>query len=415
MSDEDRLEDIVLVTVDSLRADHCGFMGYDRDVTPTLDSLAEDGLTFTNAIAPAPETNSSVSAMLTGQYMNPDLESDGGGYTDRIRQHMRARRTLPHRFDELGYETAAFTANPWTSRYFGFDGDFNHFEDFMDESLADGLVAQGGDQRGFVGDAAAQLLNWVQGQDMFMDWESFADDVLAWTESADSPYFLWLFLVDVHMPYLPPGDYRSRSRFLSYPANMSLFAGQYDLPFESVFHDVLVDSYDDTIRYTDEFVRRFLADVDGDPLLAVTGDHGEAFGENGIYGHGPAVSEEMLHVPFVVANGPEGTVDHPFSLRGLPELLPRLATGDDFEDLLEPTAWARNYDPAVAIRGRDWRFEWRPDEERVLVREDGEWEAASVPELESLGRDLLENRVEAERERGRVLDAADALASEAAL
>lgn len=407
--------DVVLITVDSWRADHCGFTGYGEDVTPTLDDLAADGLVFENAIAPAPETNGSVTAMFTGQYTNPAMESDGSDYTERTRHHMRARRTLPQRFRDRGYETAAFTANPWTSRFFNFDRDFDHFEDFMDENLSSGLVEQGAQERGFVGDVTAQLLNWYQGQDMFMSWESFYDDIREWLEDAESPYFLWLFLVDVHMPYFPPKGYRSRSRLLTYPANISLFAGQYDLPFESLFHDVLVDTYDDSIRYTDEFLRRFTEDLADDPLLAITGDHGEAFGENGVYGHGPGVSEEMLHVPFVVANGPTGTVDRPFSLLRLPELLPALAAGEDYEDLLESTVWARNYDPAAVVRGRRWRYEWRPGEETVEIRSDGEWRAVDFPELEVVARQELERRIEAERERGRMTDAASSVASAAAL
>jgi arylsulfatase len=408
-------EDVVLLTVDSWRADSCGFMGGTGDLTPTLDALAEDGLVFENAIAPAPETNSSVATMLTGRYQNPSLESDGTEYTETTRRHMRIRRTLPQRFGEMGYETGAFTANPWTSRYFDFDRDFDHFEDFMDESLSDGLVDGGADRRGLVGDLAAQLANWYQGQDMFMDWETFYNDVRAWVDRAASPYFLWIFLVDAHMPYVPPSGYRSRSRLLTYPANAALFAGQHDLPLESLFRDVLVDAYEDSVRYTDAFVRRFVDDVDGDPLIAITGDHGECFGENGVYGHGPEVSEAALHVPFVVANGPDDTVEEPISLRRLPRLLPRLATGSEFEDLLEATAWARNYDPAVAIRGRNWRFEWRPERQHVAVREDGAWERRRVPELELLGRELLESHVEGERERGRILEAADSLAGAAAL
>ncbi|MFC6810938.1 sulfatase [Natrialbaceae archaeon GCM10025810] len=405
------LEDVVLITVDSWRADHCGFMGYEKDVTPTLDELAEEGLVFENAVAPAPATNTSVSAMLTGQYLNPNLESDGSGYKERIRHHMRARRTLPQRFQEMGYETAAFTANPWTSRFFNYDRDFDRFEDFMDESLSSGFVEGGADERNVVTDVVALATNWYQGQDMFMSWESFYDDVVEWVAGAESPYFLWIFLVDVHMPYFPPGEYRSRSRLLSYPANLSLFAGQFDLPLESVFHDVLVESYDDCIRYTDEFFRRFLADVDGDPLVAITGDHGEAFGENGVYGHGAEVSEEMLHVPFVVANGPSGTVERPISLRTLPELLPKLAAGEPFEDVLEETTWGRNYDPAIAIRGRNWRYEWRPDRETLRLREDGEWRPESVPELELLARQLVEKHVEGERERARVQESVEELSA----
>ncbi|WIV66821.1 sulfatase [Natrialbaceae archaeon AArc-T1-2] len=403
--------DVVLVTVDSWRADHCGFMGYERNVTPTLDAIATEGLVFENAIAPSPETNGSVPAIFTGAYTNPDLESDAANYTERTRRHMKTSRTLPQRFSELGYETAAFTANPWTSRYFGFDRDFDHFEDFMDENLSSGLVEGGSDKRGLASDLLAQLLNWYQGQDMFMAWESFYDDVVDWIDDADSPYFLWLFLVDVHMPYFPPDGYRSRSRLLTYPANVSLFAGRY----ESLFHDVLVDTYDDTIRYTDDFFRRFFADVGDEPLVAITGDHGEAFGENGVYGHGPEISEETLHVPFVVANGPTGTVDRPISLRQLPELLPALATDGSYEPFLEPTVWARNYDPAILVRGTNWRYEWRPEGELLETRSNGEWTPTDDPDLARLGRELVETYVENERERSRLLEATDAVAESAAL
>ena len=409
------LRDVVLVTVDSWRADHCGFMGYDEAVTPTLDEAVGDGLVFENAIAPAPETNSSVLTSVTGFYGNPCLESDVENYTDRTRQQLRSRRTLAERFRELGYTTAGFTANPWTSRYFNFDRGFDYFADFMDENLSSGFVSKGSVDRGLTGTLASLALNWWQGQDMFMNWEAIYDEIDDWLADADSPYFCWIFLVDVHMPYLPPADYRSRSRALTYPANLSLFAGQLGLPFESLFHDVLVDAYDDTIRYTDAFVERLLEDLDGDPLIAIHADHGEAFGERGIYGHGPGVSEAMLHVPFVVLNGPTGRVERPVSMRRLPELLPALAAGEGYEHVLESTTWARNYDPAIAIRGRRWRYEWRPDDERVWVREDGDWVDKELPELAYVGRELVEYHTQTERERGRVMDAAADVAESPAL
>ncbi|WP_254768545.1 sulfatase [Salinilacihabitans rarus] len=408
--------DVVLITVDSLRADRCGFMGGGADVTPTLDALAADGLVFENAVAPAPETNGSVATTFTGQYSNPKLESDLSNYTERTREHMSALRTIPQRFSELGYETAGITANPWTSRYFAFDRDFDRFEDTMDDNLSKGLVAEGND-RGLARDVLAQVLNWWQGQDMFMSWESLYDEIETTLADLESPYFCWIFLVDVHMPYFPGDGYRTRSRLLTYPANASLFVGKYELPLQSLFHDVLVQSYDDAVRYTDAFFERFLDDVEGDPLIAVTSDHGEGFGEDGMYGHGPKVSEEALHVPLVVANGPTGSVERPFSLRRLPSLLTALATGDAYEDLLEPVVVGRNYDPAIAVRGRRWRYVWRPEEQRVELRGDDpfEWEPADVPELAAIGRDVVEAFLESERERKRIIDAASDVAASAAL
>ncbi len=407
-------QDVVLLTVDSWRADHCGFMGYDADVTPTLDELAERSLVFENAIAPAPATNTSVSALMTGQYVNPNLESDPDGSIERTREHMRTRRTLPQTFREMGYETAGFTANPWTSRFFAYDRDFDHFEDFMDDNLSSGFVKKGG-YRNVVTDAFVQALNWWQGQDMFMSWDSLAEEIDTWLEDAESPYFLWIFLVDPHMPYLPPAAYRSRSRLLSYPANLSLFAGQWDLPFESLFQDVLLESYDDSIRYTDSFVDQLLSKVGEETLVAITGDHGECFGENGTYGHGQELSEAGVHVPFLIANGPAGRVQTPFSLRRLPKLLPSMAVGDGYEVALEDIVWARNYDPAVLVRGKEWRYEWRPEGTELAIKTDGEWTQQSNPELEAIGQQLVETFIESERERGRVLEAASDVAAAEAL
>ncbi|SFB92948.1 arylsulfatase [Halobiforma haloterrestris] len=398
-------EDVVLITVDSLRADHCGFMGYEEDVTPTLDHLAEEGLVFENAIAPAPETNSSVTTMFTGHYPNPDREWDADEVMPDIQQHMQTRRTLPERFRELGYETAGFTANPWTSRYFDFDRNFDHFVDTMDENATSDLMddRRGGGVANLV---VAPILNWWQGQDMFMSWERLYEGILEWVGEVESPYFLWIFLVDVHMPYLPPDEYRTHSRLLTYPANGSLFLENLDLPLQSPFHDVLVRTYDDSIRYTDAFLERFVDDIDGDPLIAIVGDHGEEFGENGVYGHGSKVSETALHVPFVVANGPSETVERPVSLRRMPELLTALATDGSYDHVLEPTVRARNYDPAVAVRGTRWRYEWRESKEKVEVRRDGSWEERSIPELERIGRDLVDAHLERERERKRIHEAA---------
>ena len=134
-------QNIVLVTVDSLRADHCSFAGYDRETTPALDEMAADGLVFENAIAPGAITPESLPAIFTGRY--PATPSDDGGRIattrGQIRRHMQVCDTLPERLSRLGYTTGAFTPNPWTSRYFGFDQGFDRFEDFMDADISSSI------------------------------------------------------------------------------------------------------------------------------------------------------------------------------------------------------------------------------------------------------------------------------------
>jgi arylsulfatase len=309
---------------------------------------------------------------MPGIFTGVDLvESDAGDLQDRLQHHMRAHTSLPERFAEAGYETAAFTANPWTSRQFGFDAGFDHFEDFLDgptyaegESgdAADGDRDSGGGDSDDEGESTLSPLGlvrrWAGESSMFQAWGSFADDAIAWANDAEEPYFLWLFLVDVHMPYLPVSGVRSQTRPETYAANLWLYLNGHEAgPLESLARPRLVRAYEDTIRYTDDLYERFVADLPGDPLVAFHADHGEAFGEGGVYGHGPTLSEEQVHVPLFVANGPTGRVQRPFSLRRLPDLLMALATGEgDVDDLTGPYATTRNRDPKFALRGADWKY-----------------------------------------------------------
>lgn len=275
---------VVLVTVDSLRADYCGFMGSDRGLTPNLDRHAEAGLVFTNAVTPGPSTLDALPGIFTGE----DLVASGAdeGVRERLNHHLRARETLPERFVEMGYETAAFTANPWTSRQFGFDRGFDHFEDFLDET-GEGRTDDGEGETvdGLLPLPIRLLRRWGGESSMFQAWGSFYDDVLAWTEQAEGPYFLWLFLVDVHMPYLPVPGARSQPRPLTYGANLWLYlTGHESGLLERAARGPLVRAYEDTIRYTDDLFGSFVADLEADdPAIVFHADHGEAFGEAGFY------------------------------------------------------------------------------------------------------------------------------------
>lgn len=398
--------DVVLLTVDSLRADRCGFMGGGAGLTPTLDRLAADGLVFETAVAPSTTTLGSVPAIHTGEFLaDRDFYSTPPDKQEWVRRHLRARDTLAERLSRRGYETAAFTANPWTSRYYGFETGFDHFEDFMDEDLSGSLVRRGRSRRSTTLETLMRALNWWQGQDMFMAWEAFYDDVVTWIDQAESPYFLWLFLVDVHMPYIPSAEYRSASKLRTYLANMRLYAGDDPEPGSST-HETLVRSYEDTVRYTDAFVDRLMSDTgDDDPLLVLHADHGEEFTEHGHFGH-RNVYEGSIHVPVLVANGPSDRVERPFSLLALPDLVESLAEGGGYDHLTAPYALARNYDPQLAVRGVDWKYVRWPDGEDLYAIEDGGERPMDHPDMRAIGRDVVDAWMAHDRERARIADAA---------
>ena len=269
---------IVLVTVDSLRADHCGFMGYEENTTPNLDAMAEEGVVFENAIAPGPSTPESMPVIFTGQW--PVSREGGEGSAleqrrERIRTHMEARDTLPEKLQRMGYTTAAFTPNPFTSRHFGFDQGFDHFQDFMDESNRSSLysrIFQGFLEGSRASSLARVLVNFWQREEVFKPWESYYDEVIEWVEGASEPYFLWVFLMDAHNPYMAAEEYRTQSRWEQLHANVEFWRQSHETPFSDTVHERLVTAYDDSIRYSDAFLGRLRDElVDDSPVIAVHG------------------------------------------------------------------------------------------------------------------------------------------------
>jgi len=405
---------VVLVTVDSLRADFCGFMGSDRGLTPNLDRHADAGLVFEHAVAPGPSTLDAMPGVFTGA----DLVDGRGDESPRtrVRHHLRARETIAERFAARGYDTAGFTANPWTSRGYGFDAGFDHFEDFLDDGngSTDGTSTNGGDEaRGSAPTSLRLLRRWTGESNMFQSWDSFYEDAVAWTASADEPYFLWLFLVDAHMPYLPVEAPRSQSWLWTYAANLWLYLTGHDAGrLEWAFRDALIRAYEDTVRYTDRRFDRLLGDLaDDDPVVVFHADHGEAFGEGGVYGHGPRLSEEQVHVPLLVANGPTGRVDRPFSLCDLSDLLLALGAGEgDIDDLTEPYVGTRNRDPKFALRGRAWKY-IEDGGDATLTAIDEEDPSLPASDLRSMAEAEVTRWKAHERERTRVAEAAREVAA----
>ena len=327
---------IVLVTIDSLRADHCGCHGYARETTPTLDEMAAKGVMFEHATAPGPATPESMPAIFTGQWPVDRTESSDGTKLEqrrsRIRSHMEARTTLPERLQRLGYTTAAFTPNPFTSRHFGFDAGFDDFQDFMDESNRGQLyksIFQGFLNESSVSSLARVFMNFWQGEEVFKPWESYYDDVVEWARETTKPYFLWVFLMDAHNPYMSSDEYRTQSKWKEFHANVEFWRQSHETPFSDTLHERLVTAYDDSIRYSDAFLERLRTDLaTDDPVITVHGDHGEAFGEHGTYGHEPYLFDENVHVPLVIEGLHDETISDPLSLRRLPSLLTGIAEGD---------------------------------------------------------------------------------------
>lgn len=326
-------QNIILVTYDSLRADHCGFMGYDRDTTPALDRLADDGLVFENATASGVPTIASMTSVMTGEH---SLASPEIGFNEEQRQQVTDRITLAEVLSDEGYTTGALSPNPPASSYFGFDEGFDWFEDFLAEDK--GIFERGWNKifnKSIEGGAAATYLrlarNVIQREEVLRPWEDYYDRIQSWREQAEEPYFLWVLLLEPHHPWLPPKEYREWSSrwdaYKSFRHYWEMLNSDWEPDFSEAEHRRLLNLYDDSIRYGDEFLARIRDDfAEDDPALVVHADHGEEFGSHDRYGHQPYLTEDLTQVPLVIGNADEqGTVERPVELRSLAPTIADLA------------------------------------------------------------------------------------------
>ena len=248
-----RAPDVLLITLDTTRADRMGFLGSARGLTPALDALARTGTVFTRAYAQAPITTVSHATILTGTY--PPIH----GVDDFGAPLPASVPYLPDLLRRGGYRTAAFVGSivldPRSGTAPGFDRGFSTY------------------------DAGFALRN--PGEDRYQTIERRGDEVAAravrWLaarpRSGSEPSFAWVHLFDPHDPYDPPADLKPR--FLSAP-------------------------YDGEIAAVDRAVGTLVAAAGGDTLVIVAADHGEALGGHGETTHGVFLYEESLHVPLVI-------------------------------------------------------------------------------------------------------------------
>jgi len=245
---------IILITLDTTRADRMGFLGSKRGLTPNLDAMARQGVAFTRAYAHVPITTASHTTILTGTYPQFNRVDDFGiPLSSRLPY-------LPDLLHAQGYHTGAFVGSlildPLDGTAPGFDRGFEIY------------------------DAGFHLRR--HGMDRYKSVERRAGDVvnhaLAWLSQLENgPFFLWVHLYDAHDPYDPPPPFKEK--FASQP-------------------------YDGEIAYADSAVGKLIDELRkhglyDETLIAVMADHGESLGAHGENTHGIFLYDETLHVPLL--------------------------------------------------------------------------------------------------------------------
>jgi arylsulfatase A-like enzyme len=381
---------LILITVDCLRADHCGFMGYTRPTTPFLDALANESFVFPSAIAAGVPTYYSLPAIVASRYPLA-LGREVIGIAPE-------EETLASTCRRGGYATAFFGAgNPYISPRFGYDTGFDVFRDCLDDSVpphAESFVRKpaswAGNLNRLFAHASQRIpairpayeelyFRYCQHQTAparsldvlrrFPSAEVMVDQARSWLASiAGKPFFLWLHLMDPHSPYYPTEKAlqlfgndsitATRARYLNACWNRS------DLESKRLrrYRDSIIALYDSAIRWVDAQVSRLVDSLRRlklweNCIFALTADHGEEFLEHERRFHAPGLAEELIHVPLLLRVPSEkkrAVAESPFSLLHLsPTLLaaaevaaPRGFHGRNFwKHVREGTSWS---DPAIS-------------------------------------------------------------------
>src|SRR5216684_4172254 len=243
---------VVLITIDTLRADHVGCYGYKQIKTPNIDGLAADGVLFESAFAVVPVTLPSHSSMLTGTY--PMLS---GMHDFSVNKLSPLQPTLASVLKQAGYQTGAVIGAAVLDSRFGLNQGFDFYYDHFDFSRFDEANLDEMERPGNV--VADVALDWL-------------------AKNSQKKFFLWMHLYDPHFPYHPPEPYS---------------------------REYVTQPYDGEIAFADEqFGRllRFLKEkgIYQNTVIVLCGDHGESLGEHGEKTHGFFIYNATMHVPLII-------------------------------------------------------------------------------------------------------------------
>jgi len=280
-----RPPNVLLITVDTLRADHLHCYGQSLPTSPNIDALAARSVVFERAIAASGYTGPAHSSIMTSKYPRRQSTAFSNGLLT-----LAGVETLADVLRQSGYDTAAFVSNGVLAAGSGLNHGFDVYDDELPTvernrfNVFERLAPQ----------TAARALAWLE-------------------RPRTKPFFLWVHFQDPHGPYTPPEPYRDRFRVPVVAGEPELRVldddgGQGGIPAYQLVDGARQVSdyrsrYAGEIAYMDQSVGDLLAALEryGPTIVALTADHGESFGENGFYfAHGHSAAPDLSHVPLMI-------------------------------------------------------------------------------------------------------------------
>jgi arylsulfatase A-like enzyme len=344
---------IVLIIADCLRKDRVGCYGYNRNNTPNLDRLAEGGKQYENVISTGSWTVPAHGSLFTGMY-----PSEHGNHAQNKYFSSGKNKTLAGQLSDIGYNSVGFSTNPWVTTNFGFDEGFDEFYDIKPRLPFDGVEGPKSEFRNTEFKSAAEkwteVVKWILSgnpikrtvngayQQFYESHpistaETVRSHITDWIDNRNDecPFFLFANVMDIHEPYR---IHRESMDLLNLDTEItelpnikwnldSLSQGKIDESSKEMMDSI----YDSSIRYFDSQLDSLLTSLSKrnvleDTIVIVSSDHGQSLGENGFWGHGTFLYDELVNIPLIVS-GPENylknwpNTSHTHSLAELPYYL----------------------------------------------------------------------------------------------
>ncbi|MFQ5864015.1 MAG: sulfatase [bacterium] len=349
---------VLLITADSLRADHLGCYGYKKPTSPNIDAFAQESCFFSHAFSNGPNTPHAFPAIMASRY--PLMSSKLGLFDAPV--------TLAEVLQSQGYTTAGFNAgNPYVSKYFQYDRGFDEFFDYLDFEIA--IEAQNvasekvkktkatstsKDNRRFSSVAVPKLdlERYLVTEDSMKRKAWIENEInqalFGWLkENATSPFFIWVHYMDTHYPYVPQKRFQHEMAVQPFSQRETFYTNICIRENQTLSPRALqrtIDLYDAAIRQLDtktgELIR-FLKQQElyESTLLIFSADHGEEFQEHGDLQHKSKLFDELIRVPLLMKL-PDSNMPVIFSeIVGLIDLAPTVLAQLQLDNPFERTSF----------------------------------------------------------------------------
>ncbi len=339
---------VLVIVIDTLRADHLSSYGYGRATSPQLDQLAKNGVLFQNAVAPCSWTLPSHASLLTGRYPFEHGLKNVQPWLGWGQKNLNGFATLGEALQRSGYRTGAFSANRiFFTGNVGLGRGFIHFEDYFD-SPADSFI------RTLYGREFARFyLNRTEKSKVtrvfrFLGMNAWLDKDTEGSGDYGGAYAKRKRAHEVNQE-LVQWIQRDRRRpffaFLNYLDVHYAYGGPYGYPKPEWDHGTTIDEYDAGVKYVDDYIGRLLRELQREgiaekTIVIITSDHGESLGEHGMNYHGISLYWNLIHVPLIISypeHLPAGLrVATPVSNAAIPATVMNLIGGKDQKEFPGP-------------------------------------------------------------------------------